>query len=103
MMNSWKKLTFMVCIMLASAMVFSATVSAGGPPLKAKPCGVCHKDFKGILPKDHIDVGAGASQSCLACHKPNPAKDDATKFSTGIHKIHKGEKTKLECSACHDL
>ena len=30
-------------------------------------------------------------------------RTEANKFSTEIHRIHKGGKTTLECSSCHAL
>lgn len=81
--------------------VFGSMVMAGGPPLKDKVCSSCHKDLGAIMPKKHPDVDKAAP--CLSCHKSDPAKAEATKFSTEIHKIHQGGKTKLECAACHAL
>ena len=53
------------------------------------------------MPQVHPDVGKGAA--CMSCHAPDPAKQDATKFSTAVHKVHKNGKANLECSACHAL
>jgi hypothetical protein len=103
MMRTWKKWVVAVCGILILAVIFAMTVNAGGPPLKEKTCGVCHKDYKAIIPKTHPDVGSGASKSCLDCHAPDPAKAAATKFSTEVHKVHKGGKTTLECASCHAL
>jgi len=79
----------------------STTVWAGGPPLKDNACGACHKDYNTIMPKKHPDVGKG--EACLICHAPDPAKNEPTKFSTEVHKVHQNGKTKQECSACHAL
>lgn len=100
-MNLWKKMISYVCAVMLMLTVFSVTVMAGGPPLKDKVCDTCHKDSSKILPKPHPDVEKG--KGCLTCHAPDPAKAEPTKFSTAIHKTHKGEKTKLECGACHAL
>ena len=61
----------------------------------------CHKDYNTIMPKKHPDVGKG--EACLTCHAPDPAKNEPTKFSTEVHKVHQNGKTKQECSACHAL
>jgi hypothetical protein len=53
------------------------------------------------MPGKHPDVGKAAA--CLTCHAPDPAKNEATSFSTNIHSVHQGGKTKLECSSCHAL
>ncbi len=100
-MKTWKKLTVCVCAVLLSCALFSTAVMAGGPPLKDNTCAACHKDYNTIMPKVHPDVGKGAP--CLSCHAPDPAKQEATKFSTEVHKVHKDGKAKLECSACHAL
>jgi len=103
-MKTWEKVVAMISVVMVLAVAFSMAVFAGGPPLKEKPCGVCHKDYKAIMPKGHPDVGNAASKSCLACHAPDPARAEANKFSTAIHKAHKeGGKTTLECGACHAL
>jgi hypothetical protein len=100
-MNTWKKLAVYACGILLVCAIFSTVIMAGGPPLKDNTCGTCHKDYNTIMPKVHPDVGKGAP--CLTCHVPDPAKNEPTKFSTNTHKVHQGEKTKLECSACHAL
>ena len=100
-MNSLKKAAFIACvIMLAYAMVGTA-VLAGGPPLKDNACGVCHQDYGTIMPKEHPDVGKGVA--CMTCHAPDPARNEASKFSTEVHKVHQGGKTKLDCKSCHAL
>lgn len=99
-----KAFAIAVCALLVLGIVTAMTVNAGGPPLKEQPCGICHKDYKAIFPKNHPDVGAASSQPCLGCHAPDPSRAEATKFSTMIHKSHKeGGKTTLECGACHAL
>lgn len=100
-MNIWKKLIISSCGILLTFAMFSTAVMAGGPPLKDNACGACHKDYNTIMPKKHPDVGKGAP--CLTCHAPDPAKNEPSKFSTEVHKVHQGEKTKLECAACHAL
>lgn len=100
-MQMWKKLTIYACGIMLMCTVFISIVAAGGPPLKAKTCDACHKDYNTIIPKKHPDAGKGAP--CLSCHTSDPAKAEPTKFSTQIHKNHQGEKTKLECAACHAL
>ncbi|MRR16766.1 MAG: hypothetical protein EG826_09965 [Deltaproteobacteria bacterium] len=101
-MSRVKKTLLYVSGILLLLTVFGAPViMAGGPPLKDKLCGTCHKDLGAILPKKHPDVDKTAP--CLSCHKSDAAKTEATKFSTEIHKIHQGGKTKLECAACHVL
>ena len=102
-MNILKKASLPVCLALFLGVLFTMTVAAGGPPLQENPCAMCHKDFKVILPKAHIDLGSGAGQPCLNCHTPDPARTEANKFSTEIHRIHKGAKTTLDCSSCHAL
>ena len=103
-MRKWEKVVAVISVAMVLAVICAMAVFAGGPPLKDKPCGVCHKDFKVIMPKGHPDVGAAASNSCLSCHAPDPARAAANKFSTAVHKAHKeGGKTKQECSACHAL
>lgn len=100
-MSTWKKAALGVSvIMLVCALIGTAT-SAGGPPLKDNVCGACHQDYGKIMPEKHPDVGKGIA--CMACHTPDPAKKEATRFSTDIHTIHQGGKTKLECSSCHAL
>lgn len=96
-----KKSAFYTFIVILIGAVFCSIAAAGGPPLKENACGACHKDYSTIMPKKHPDVGKAAA--CLSCHAPDPAKSEATKFSTQVHKVHQGEKTKLECSACHAL
>lgn len=97
-MRIWEKLAIYACaIVLTFAVVL--TVIAGGQPLKENVCGTCHKDYNSIFPKPHPDMGKG--MPCLACHAPDPARKEATKFSTAVHKAHQGGKAKLECSACH--
>ncbi len=96
-----KKSTLYALSLVLMCAIFCSTATAGGPPLKENACGACHKDYSTIMPKKHPDVGKAAA--CLSCHAPNPAKAEATKFSTEIHKVHQGGKTKLECSACHAL
>lgn len=100
-MNTWKKLAISACGILLMCTLFIATGMAGGPPLKDKTCGVCHKDYSTILPNKHPAVDKGAA--CLSCHAPDPAKNEPTKFSAEVHKVHQGGKTKLECGACHAL
>ena len=100
-MKTWKKPAVFVLTVLLTGALFSVAVTAGGPPLKDKPCAACHKDYNNIMPKVHPDVGKGAP--CLSCHAPDPAKQEATKFSTEVHKAHKNGKANLECSACHAL
>ena len=100
-MQIGKKLVTYFCGILLIAAVCSTVVMAGGPPLKDNACSACHKDFGTILPKKHPDVDKTAP--CLTCHKSDAAKTEATKFSTEIHKIHQGGKTKLECASCHAL
>jgi len=100
-MQIWKKLTIYACGIMLTGAIFSITVTAGGLPLKDNACGVCHKDYNTIMPKAHLDVGKGAA--CTSCHASDPANKEATKFSTRVHKVHKGEKTTLDCSACHAL
>ena len=103
-MKKWRMLTFGICALVVAGMVLSMTVLAGGPPLKPKPCGVCHKDYKAIMPKGHPEMGDAAAKPCLACHAPDPSRAEATKFSTMIHNAHKeGGKATLECGACHAL
>lgn len=102
-MSTLKRTIFPVCVALILGVAFTMPVVAG-PPLKESPCDMCHKDFKVILPKAHKDLGSNLGKPCLTCHKPDPARAEATKFSTAIHKIHKeGGKTTLECSMCHAL
>jgi len=100
-MKNWKKLTVCVCAVLLMGALFSVAVTAGGPPLKDNACGTCHKDYTPLMPQVHPDVGKGAA--CMSCHAPDPAKQDATKFSTAVHKVHKNGKANMECSACHAL
>ena len=103
-MKTWKKIGFAVVSVLVLSAVFTMTVGAGGPPLKENPCAACHKDNQAIMPKTHPDVGSAAANACLSCHAPDPARAEANKFSTAVHKAHKeGGKTKLECGACHAL
>ena len=102
-MKNFGKIGVLCCTALMAGVLFSMTVTAGGPPLKENNCSSCHKDFKAIMPKGHPDVGAGAAMACTACHAPDADRTEATKFSTLVHKVHKGEKTKLECGACHAL
>ena len=102
-MKTWKKLTIYTCVIVLAGAMFCMAVMAGGPPLKDNACGVCHKDFKTILPKTHPDIGGGAAMACTSCHAPDPANKEATKFSTAVHKVHKGGKTTLECTSCHAL
>ncbi|MDP2854661.1 MAG: cytochrome c3 family protein [Smithellaceae bacterium] len=100
-MDVWKKLVIYTCGILLMCATFITIVNAAGLPLKNNACAACHKDYGAIIPKTHPDVGKGAA--CLSCHAPDAARAEATKFSTQIHKVHQGEKTKLECSACHAL
>ncbi len=100
-MQIGKKLVTYFCGILLIVTVCSTGVLAAGMPLKDNACGACHKDFGAILPKKHPDVDKTAP--CLSCHKSDAAKTEATKFSTEIHKIHQGGKTKLECGSCHVL
>lgn len=103
-MKTWQKMVAAVSGVVILAVVFSMTVFAGGPPLKEKPCGFCHKDYKVIMPKTHPDVGGATANSCLSCHAPDPARAEANKFSATVHKAHKeGGKKTLECVACHAL
>jgi cytochrome c2 len=103
-MRTRQKIVAALSGMVILAIAFSMAAFAGGPPLKEKPCGSCHKDFKVIMPKTHPDVGSAATKSCLSCHAPDPARAEANKFSTAIHNAHKeGGKTTLECAACHAL
>jgi hypothetical protein len=100
-MQIWEKLTIYAWGIMLTGAILSISVTAGGPPLKDNACGACHKDYDIIRPKAHPDVGKGAA--CISCHASDPAKTEATKFSTEVHKVHKGGKTTLECSACHAL
>lgn len=100
-MNTWKRPALVVGVIMLACAVFGPAVLAGGPPLKDNACGVCHQDYGKIMPKGHPDTGKG--MACMTCHAPDPAKNEATKFSTGVHTIHQGGKTKLECSSCHAL
>ncbi len=100
-MSCLRKITIYTCAVLLIFTLFGTMVMAGGPPLKDNICSTCHKDFGAILPKKHPDVDKTAP--CLTCHKSDASKTEATKFSTEIHKIHQGGKTKLECASCHAL
>lgn len=100
-MKIWKKIGIYAFGIMLMCAVFSTAVMAGGPPLKDNACGACHQDYNKIMPKNHPDAGKGAP--CLTCHTSDPAKSEPTKFSTEVHKVHQGEKTKLECAACHAL
>ncbi len=102
-MNIGKKLTVYACVIMLTLATFGTTVMAGGPPLKDNACGACHKDYSKILPQKHPDVGTGKGAACLTCHPPDPARNEPTKLSTEVHKVHQSEKTKLECAACHAL
>jgi hypothetical protein len=99
-MRICKKITIFACGIMLLWVIFTAAAMAG-PPLKDNACGACHKDFSTIMPKTHPNVGKGGP--CLSCHAPDKAKDEPTKFSAEVHKIHQGGKTKQECSACHAL
>lgn len=98
-MNIWKKSTLVLSMIVLACAVIGTAVLAGGPPLKDNACSICHQDYGKIMPKEHQAVGKGLA--CMTCHAPNPAKNGATKFSAGVHAIHQGGKTKLECSSCH--
>lgn len=87
--------------MMIMIAIFSITVMADGPPLKDNICELCHKDYNTIRPKTHPDVVKEAG--CISCLASDPANKEATKFSTLVHKVHKGEKTTQDCSACHAL
>ncbi len=100
-MKTWKKAVLCVCAVVFAVATVTVIVNAGGPPLKEKTCSACHQDYAKILPKPHPDVDKSAP--CLSCHAQKPGSDEPTKFSTGVHKAHQGEKTKLECNACHAL
>jgi len=98
------RILMVAVVMVAVGMVSSLSSQAGGPPLKEKPCGVCHQDFQKILPQTHPAIGDAAKNPCFTCHKPDPDRSEATKFSTFIHTTHKeGGKTTLPCQACHAL
>lgn len=99
----WKKLTAYTCGIILTLAVFSTAIMAGGPPLKDNACVACHNDYSKIMPQKHPDVGTAKGNACLTCHAPDPAKNEPTKFSTELHKVHQGGKTKLECAACHAL
>lgn len=94
-----EKLAICVFVILLVGAIIGTVRAGGGQPLKDNLCVACHQDYGAIMPKTHPDVGKGAA--CLSCHASDPAKKEATKFSTFIHKTHQGEKAKLECSACH--
>ncbi len=94
-----EKITIYALVILLTSAVFIMTVTAGGQPLKDNACGACHEDYSTIMPKTHPDVGKG--KACISCHVSDPANKEATKFSTLVHKVHKGDKITLECSACH--
>lgn len=101
--GKWHKMGFVLSI-AAVVMVPAILLQAGGPPLKEKPCGVCHQDYKKIMPAGHPPIGEAAKNPCLSCHQPDPKKSDATKFSTMIHNAHKeGGKVALACNQCHAL
>ena len=100
-MKTWKKLGIYVCAMMLTGAACAPAALAGGPPLRENVCNACHQDNNSIMPKKHPDVGMGAA--CMSCHTPNPAKNEPTKYSTNVHKAHQGQKTKIECSACHAL
>lgn len=100
-MQSPKKLISYFCGIFLICTLLSTVAMAGGPPLKDNACAACHKDYGAIQPKKHPDVDKTAP--CLSCHKSEASKTEATKFSTEIHKIHQGGKTKLECASCHAL
>ena len=100
-MNVWKKLTIYICGIVLTCTIFCIAVMAGGPPLKDNTCTACHKDYSTIMPKKHPDAGKGAP--CLSCHAPDPSKNEPSKFSSEVHKVHQGEKQKLECGSCHAL
>jgi hypothetical protein len=94
-----EKLIICVFVILLAGAIFSTVRAGGGQPLKDNACVACHADYGAIMPKTHPDVGKG--EACLSCHASDASSKEATKFSTFIHKVHKGEKTTLECSACH--
>ncbi len=100
-------LTLTMGSVVAAGGIFFASalwLDAGGPPLKEKPCGVCHSDYQKILPPNHPTLGDAAKNPCLTCHKPDPSRNEPTKFSTLIHAAHKeGGKVTLSCNACHVL
>jgi len=104
MIHRWENVVGAICGILILGVICTVSVTAGGPPMKDKPCGVCHKDYKAIMPKGHPDVGDAAAKPCFTCHAPDASRAEATKFSAMIHKSHKeGGKTTLECGACHAL
>jgi len=98
-MQIWKKLTICACGIMLTGALFGMTVTAAGPPLKDNACATCHKDYGAIMPKAHPDIGKG--EACMSCHASDPANQEATKFSTEVHNVHKNGKANLECSACH--
>ncbi|MCX7981745.1 MAG: hypothetical protein N2572_02395 [Syntrophales bacterium] len=104
-MKKSKKWNKMAMVMMIGFIMLPALLSqAGGPPLKEKPCGVCHKDYMKIMPAGHPSVGEAAKNPCLSCHQPDPKRSEATKFSTMIHNAHKeGGKVTLTCNQCHAL
>lgn len=69
---------------------------------KQASCVKCHADFASVLPKKHPPVKGNDLGSCIPCHKPDfSGKAQKNAFSTRMHLAHLGQKTKLDCTACH--
>lgn len=101
-MNDMKTRNIMILCVLAILLtgnLVSMSAKAGGPPLKDNSCAACHDDLGALVPQIHPSIGN--FESCMLCHTTDSANQEATKFSTEIHKVHKNEKANLECSTCH--
>lgn len=99
-MPTWKELSIYVFGILLIAVMFSMVVGAAGSQFKDSVCAACHNDASVILPKAPHPA-SDKEAACVSCHAQNPADKGEKKFVIEIHKIHQGEKTNIDCFACH--
>jgi hypothetical protein len=99
-MPIWKKITLSFCGIALVCAACGPLSAAEAPKFKDSICAGCHNDAGVILPKAPHPA-SGKDVACAACHAANPAKKGENKFVVEIHKLHQGEKTNVDCFACH--
>ena len=105
MKKSWLTLFALAALMaLLCFYVGGGSVEAAKPGVKVSKtsCATCHPDLSAAVPKGHLPVKGSDITACLGCHKPDASgKASKNKVSTGLHRAHVGEGSKVDCMICH--
>lgn len=88
--------------LIAGQHAASAAKAKPAAPAKQASCKSCHADFASVLPKTHPEVKGTTLSACTSCHKPDfSGKAKKNPYATRMHMAHIGEKSNLDCTACH--